>query len=455
MNHHSKQRRGRKSAGWTTGTVAVAGFIMVWCFFLLYAHSSLHDERANDHPSVHHTDIQPLTKEVEASSQRKVVSTTKVGSSNPYYGWQPAIASEMTCPWRTCFEKDHSCSTCRDLPQDMGPPPPAAAHPDAWIPDVTMLHRMLSEGKDSRGNPWPPPPLSSDKELCEPIGVFGGRNDDNKKLFDQVPIAVQLPSAATKEPTIFCGIYTIQASHATNIRAMRETWAPQCNGFLAFSTETDARIPAISVPHDGPEEYNNMWQKVRSIWRFIGQHYLEDFDYFILGGEDLFIIPPNLRKYLQTLGSPEDDHFAGRRFKGGGPNNYFNSGGSGYVLSRGTLRKFFEIGLDHPRCNPNRHTPMEDVMTAECLRNAFSIGLTDTRDEEGRERFHPFSPGSHLQWTPPKAGKRDWYEDYNMEWGIKLGTACCAPDSVSFHYIKKTATVRHLYSLLYHCKAEP
>jgi glycoprotein-N-acetylgalactosamine 3-beta-galactosyltransferase len=314
-----------------------------------------------------------------------------------------------------------------------------------------MLHRMGLEGKDSNGNPWPPS-LASIDDLCEGIGVFGGRNDDNKKLLDAVPIAAHSLSTTNSEPTVFCGVYTMQEAHATNIRAMRETWAPQCNGFLAFSTHSDPRIPAIALPHDGPEEYNNMWQKIRSIWRFIGEHYLEDFDYFILGGEDLFIVPPNLRKYLQTLGSPELDHFAGRRFKGYGADNYFNSGGSGYVLSRGTLRKFFKTGLDHPHCNPKRHTPMEDVMTAACLRNVFSIGLTDTRDEQGRERFHPFSPGSHLTWTPPKYGKNDWYEDYNTEWGIKLGADCCAPDSVSFHYIKKPAMVRHLYSLLYHCK---
>lgn len=28
---------------------------------------------------------------------------------------------------------------------------------------------------------------------------------------------------------------------------------------------------------------------------------------------------------------------------------------------------------------------------------------------------------------------------------------CCAPDSVSFHYIKKPAMVRHLYALLHDC----
>jgi glycoprotein-N-acetylgalactosamine 3-beta-galactosyltransferase len=116
---------------------------------------------------------------------------------------------------------------------------------------------MGLEGKDSNGNSWPPS-LASIDDLCEPIGNIGGRKDHNKNLLDAVPIVVH--STTNAEPTIFCGVYTMQTAHATNIRAMRETWAPHCHGFLAFSTQSDPRIPAISLPHDGPETYTNMWQ---------------------------------------------------------------------------------------------------------------------------------------------------------------------------------------------------
>ena len=383
--------------------------------------------------------------------------TEKGQSKNPWYGWQPTILGEAdrnTCPLQKClaekgtFETHPTCHTCMDDPSDLLPVP---STDNNWVPDATMLHQMYLVGKDNNGNPWPPP---IHHDYCAPLGVFGGPNDGNKKLFDDVPI--RPIKSATRDaggPTIFCGVYTMEQNHASNIRAMRETWAPHCDGFVAFSTATDPRIPAISIDHEGPEEYNNMWQKSRSIWHFIGQHYLDQFDYFILGGEDLLVIPDNLRAYLKSLNkSPEDDLFAGRRFKGYGPNNYFNSGGAGYVLSKGTLRKYYETGYDHKECSPHRHTAMEDVMIAECLRKVFNIGLVDTRDELGRERFHPFAPGLHLVWEHPKEGKQDWYEDYNKEWGLKTGVDCCAPDSVSFHYIKKPATVRHLWALLYECE---
>ena len=130
---------------------------------------------------------------------------------------------------------------------------------------------------------------------------------------------------------------------------------------------------------------------------------------------------------------------------------YFNSGGAGYVLSRGTLRKYVTQGLNHERCTPHKKTSQEDVEIAQCLHKLFNIGLVDTRDDQGRERFHPFAPGTHYTWMPPKPPAKDWYEQYNEEWPVKLGKDCCAPDSVSFHYVKKPAMVRHLHSLLYHC----
>ena len=288
-----------------------------------------------------------------------------------------------------------------------------------------------------RGKPYATTPKLAD----QPLAV-----DETGETLEDVAAAAFERSG----PRVLCMIYTMEENHATNIRAIRETWASGCDGFLAFSTANDTRIPAISLPHDGPEAYNNMWQKVRSIWKFVGTHYLEDFDFFFQGGEDMFVLPQNLKDYLGSLGpgAAEEDYFLGRRFKGYEPDNYFNSGGSGYALSRATLRKYINEGYDTIQCKRDMETSMEDVMIAECLRNLFGIGLTDTRDDELRERFHPFSPATHFN-----SDFDVWYIDFNREWPLLLGEKCCAPDSVSFHYIKKPAMVRHLHALLYQCGA--
>ena len=456
---------------------AVLSFVGVWGVAVWYTHVSL---SSLPHPSdgLVPDDGTPQDNQIAGLAHAQDPKNVYENEHNPYFGWQPPIADQMACSWRTCLQKNHSCTTCRDLESEMGPAPTV---PDDWVPDVTVLKRMRLAGRDATGKPWPPP---LDDELCEPMGGNGGRNDINKNckyiklrkrvhawlavsnhspvisskmwtVLDQVPIVAQSPNdqdnnQQKKHPKIMCMLYTMETAHATTIRAIRETWASHCDGFLAFSTASDPRIPAISLPHDGPEEYGNMWQKVRSIWKFVGTHYIDDFDWFFQGGDDLFVLPQNLRNYLGTL-DPNEDYFVGRRFKGYGKDNYFNSGGSGYALSRSILRKYVTEGFEDPHCAPDRQTSMEDVMMAQCLRRRFGVGLTDTRDDHERERFHPFAPGTHLTWRPPGPGGKDWYEDYNKEWPVKLGVDCCAPDSVSFHYIKKPAMVRHIHALLYHC----
>ena len=380
-------------------------------------------------------------------------------------GWQPRPpphldADGQKCSWRQCFLKPGAANApsfvksrpecnayCRESPGELGTPPLAPSVEGSWVPDVEIVRRMFLKGTDGNGNAFPPP---LDDELCEPIGTQGGKVDTNKQMIDSVN--VRIADGGGGPTRVLCMCYTMADAHPTRIRAMRETWAGRCDGFLAFSTESDPRLPAISIPHDGEEAYGNMWQKIRSIWRFVGEHYVDQFDYFFLGGDDMFVIPENLRAYLATLGSPDEDHFAGRRFKGGGRNNYFNSGGAGYAISRGLLRRYLSV-LDDPGCSPNAKTSMEDVKTASCLRDVLGVGLTDTRDGEGRERFHPFSPGAHISLKLGKDPNLKWYEKYNEEWGLKTGTDCCAPDSVSFHYLKKAPMVRHVYKLLYDFRA--
>ena len=407
------------------------------------------------------TNVPPSTRAEKEESLRQQQA------KNAFYGYQPTPSIHMnstnnnTCKIQNClegngtFEAHPNCPICDDNPQDFGVAPNPGS--SDWIPDAKMLHSMLLDGRDKNGNPWPP---ALSRDYCLPMSDTDGsdQQDGAKVLFDRVPIRSSKTTRDTDSngPTIFCGVYTTAESHSRNIRAIRETWAPRCDGFVAFSTATDPRIPALKVEHEGPEEYDNMWQKARSIWRYIGEHYRQDFDYFILGGIDLLLIPDNLREYLRSLNqSSEMDLFAGRPSKEFGPNEFhgvcYNSGGAGYVLSKATLRKFFDTGLDHPECGPQKHTAAEDVMITECLRKVFNVSMTDTRDDEGRERFHATFPGPALTWQHPNLGRHFFYPEYNKEWGRKFGMACCAPNSVSFHYVKKPTTMRHLWALLHDC----
>jgi hypothetical protein len=237
---------------------------------------------------------------------RKNPYTNTALAKNPYFGWQPTLASSplgSSFSWRKCFKADAKSdgtdqpAGCRENPNELGDAPTVEKD---WIPDVTMVRTMALYGKDKDGNPFPPP-LSN--ELCENIGVTGGKNGDtNKQCLREAMIhrtgpltsetvsitpsnhfeatsSVQQGTIDVPAPKIMCLVYTMADAHANRIRAMRDTWAGGCDGFLAFSTESDPRLPVISLEHEGPESYDNMWQKVRSIWRFVGTNYLEEFDW--------------------------------------------------------------------------------------------------------------------------------------------------------------------------------
>lgn len=44
---------------------------------------------------------------------------------------------------------------------------------------------------------------------------------------------------------------------------------------MAASTKTDVALGTVAIPHEGPDEYDNIWQKVRSIWSYVYDNYYE------------------------------------------------------------------------------------------------------------------------------------------------------------------------------------
>jgi hypothetical protein len=99
---------------------------------------------------------------------------------------------------------------------------------------------------------------------------------------------------------ILCMVYTVHTptDGHTNLEAQASTWGHGCDGFIAMSNVTQHEVGAIHLDHDGPESYSNMWQKIRSMWMYAYTHYLDDYDYFHICGDDVYLHVPNMRSYL-------------------------------------------------------------------------------------------------------------------------------------------------------------
>lgn len=300
-----------------------------------------------------------------------------------------------------------------------------------------------------------PPSFTFDKAVCN------NKDHHYKMLTSKVKVDHKAHDALTKPVKIFCIVYTIENNHQ-KIPSILQTWGQKCDGFMVASTKTDISINTVEILHQGPEEYNNIWQKVRSIWGYVYDNYYNDYDFFHIGGDDMYLLVENLRTYLSSdeiraasnggkllsdniVSNQETPLFLGRRFAyRGDKSKIFNSGGSGYSINKAALKA---LVTSFPTCFPNLKTFSEDTMVATCFRKQ-GIYAYETRDDNGGERYMPFAPGHHLNYRPPKNNpENDWYMNYQVD-TLRVGYDHCAEQSVAFHYIKPDM-MKRMHAILY------
>ena len=252
--------------------------------------------------------------------------------------------------------------------------------------------------------------------------------------------------------------------HSTSgCAAIRATWGAECDQLLFISDRYDPALPAVRLAHEGPEAYVNMWQKVRAAWMLLYRDFVDDFDFFLMGGDDLYVLVPNLRHLLRTHDGDGEPLYLGRRMRqvpwsgwqgNGQGGQLFNSGGAGYVLNAAALRllgpELAKPLARSPACSAHAVDSAEDVRVATCLAS-LGVRPADTRDAAGEERFHPFHPGdmatTNLDLHSHVPGSAEWFARYVHEFRPRTGINCCSRWSVSFHYMTPRMQ-EELHSLL-------
>lgn len=122
----------------------------------------------------------------------------------------------------------------------------------------------------------------------------------------------------------------------------------------------------------------------------------------------------------------------------------YTPGGGGYVMNWSYLKLLTE-SLYTPQCLPGTMVP-DDWAISFCMVHAHGVVPFDTRDSEKRERVHQYSPKRvfHMPYEPEAYDhavhlsiyqESNWFSDHRGI-GWRNGTGCCAPDSISFHYVK-------------------
>ena len=306
--------------------------------------------------------------------------------------------------------------------------------------------------------------------LTESNGGGGELNDGGVKIItDYVKVdykspvlrrgCTESPPLKHERPKLFCGIYTHNAQRDfTRISALSHGW--KCDGFLAFSSVTIPSLGMVGLLHKGDESYHNMVQKSRSIWSYIATHYIDQFDYFHLGGDDMHVIVENMRSLLlereteSTNGKGKGRIFGQLASKG--VNNLFIRGGAGYTIDREGLKKLHEY---MPKCARDTIGFWEDNAISNCG-HKLNLKFDDNRDScTGQQRSHQISPGMIFR----SKGQSESDVDKNIRFfasqshpmqpdakvGMKVGLDAASNHSVTFHKLRyQSWMVRH-HALLY------
>lgn len=254
-----------------------------------------------------------------------------------------------------------------------------------------------------------------------------------------------LAEALSIKVRVLCWVMTSPSNLQSKAKHVFATWGKRCSKILFMSSETDSSgsLPVVNLSVS--EGRDNLWAKTKEAFKYVFDHHISDYDWFAKLDDDTYLVVENLRYFLQDK-DPNKPLYFGRRFKPYVDQGYM-SGGAGYVLSKEAVRRFAEKAVkDTEHCRGDAGGA-EDLEMGKCLQ-AVGVEAADTRDELGRERFHPFVPEHHL--IPGILPADMWYWGYNY-YPAKQGPDCCSDYAISFHYVSPNMMYVLEY-LIYHLK---
>ncbi len=180
------------------------------------------------------------------------------------------------------------------------------------------------------------------------------------------------------------GVMTAQKYVDSRAWTVWRTWAQTMPGKVVFfvAEHTKSRHPELPIiPLPGVDDSYPPQKKSYMMLRWMADHGLEDFEWFLRLDDDVYVRGDKLELLLRSLnssrlwyigqaglGTPEEYG----QLSLGGEDNYC-MGGPGVVFSRATLRK---LRPHIPSCLRNMYTTHEDVEIGRCVRK--HVGITCT-----------------------------------------------------------------------------
>ncbi|XP_052793997.1 chondroitin sulfate synthase 1-like [Mya arenaria] len=182
---------------------------------------------------------------------------------------------------------------------------------------------------------------------------------------------------------LFVGIMTAKKYLDSRVVAAYKTWARSINGKVIFFSSEGSHsthdIPIVSLKN--VDDSYPPQKKSFSMLKYMSDHYLNKYEWFMRADDDVFIKGEILEQFLRSVNSSRPQ-FIGQAGVGtkeeigllslGSTDNYC-MGGTGMVFSRETLR----LLAPHLKyCVNNLYTTHEDVEIGRCVRKFAGIPCT-------------------------------------------------------------------------------
>ena len=308
-------------------------------------------------------------------------------------------------------------------------------------------------------------------------------NKKQSKHISSIPhfVTIVMPSVVNKKGS------------TSRLNAITETWGPAANAIYILDKNNFLQFPNLNILHhsfinssninDNPnmfsmnsfpmrlsiptqiEETENGFERLQFVIQTLAQPNLfPTTQYFFFVNDHTFVIPDKLCHFLTRFTneksnsypnhSGNDKHlYAGHALKNQKDSFAFNSGASGYILSRLTLESLVKRWKQKdPNCIITDDRPIffqnnPGLITAKCLQQSLGVSPIDTRYPNKSHIFHAFgiirtatkmvdswyfSKHEGLHYLLPN----QFSSDYQNVFGEDDTIDSCSIDTISFHYVE-------------------
>ncbi len=270
-------------------------------------------------------------------------------------------------------------------------------------------------------------------------------------------------SKASRDVKLFCTVYTY-TNKTYNTDVISETWGKKCDGLLYASDVSNAESGHMHMPSLSRHgfEYSSMVQRMRAIFAYLYDNFLDDYDFFHFSGDDTYLLIENMKEFLASDKVKEWEEVPDQYFIGGFWMNwpmmkipkgeFYFGGGSGYTLSRKALKAHVEGPLQV--CDLKTDNGMEDFYFSSCVRRYLTQKYFDTRDEFGAHRYHQVNITMHSSWpeSPQEFNWGIWTRAVIPKSLKHMEEAFGFPYVVKEKYISNSSVAFHWHNLPWNMK---